>query len=259
MKTLPLYLLRYMEAACLLLLVGAADAAELKVICANGMQPVFEVLVPKFERASGHNLQITFATGGTVIKRVVDGEVFDVVIATQPGIDTLVKAGRAQAAHVSAIASTGISVATRKGATKPDISSPALLKRALLAAKSITYLDPKDGGASGVHFAKVLDRLAITDEMKAKTILAPKVDAIGTLVATGEAEIGILQFQLFLGLSDIEVIGPLPGELQNTTVFSSAILGTSKEDVASKALITYLRTPEAVAVVRAKGMEPASP
>lgn len=169
------------------------------------------------------------------------------------------KAGKVPPENVFELARTGISVAVRKGSAKPDISSPEALKRTLLAARSITYLDPKAGGASGIHFAKVLDRLGIAEEMKGKTIFAPNADEVGVMVAKGDAEIGVLQFQLLFSAPGVEIVGPLPGDLQNSTVFAAAIMGGVKNAEAPRALMTYLRTPEAAATVTAKGMEPASP
>jgi molybdate transport system substrate-binding protein len=240
---------------CLLVMGATAQAAEIKVLCANGMQAVMEDLGPRFERASGHRLSMAFATGGAASKRAIDGEAVDVVIAPTPGIEALVKAGLVAREDVAALASTGISVAVRQGTAKPDISSPEALRRALLSAKSITYLDPADGGASGIHFARVLDRLAIGPEMKAKTVFAPKADAVGAMVARGEAEIGVLQYQLLFSVPGIEIVGPLPGDLQNSTIFAAAILSGRRDAVASRTLTTYLRTPEAAAVIKAKGME----
>lgn len=243
----------------LLVLGPSAGSAEIKVLAANGIQAIVEDLGSMFERASGYKLAITFATGGTTVKRIQDGELVDVVIAPKPGIDSLVQNGKVASDNVSALASTGISVAVRKGTPKPDISSADALKRALLAAKSIAYLNPADGGASGIHFAKVLDRLGIANEMKSKTIFALKTSAVGAAVSNGEAEIGVLQFQLLFSVPGIEIVGPLPGDLQESTVFSAAIVGGARELDASKALIKFLRSPEAAAVIKAKGMEPASP
>lgn len=238
---------------------NAAECAEIKVLCANGVQTVFEDLAPKFERATGHKLVTTFATGGAAVKRIQDGELVDVVIAPDRGIADLAKAGRVGTDTVIPFASTGISVAVRKGAPKPDISSPEALKRALLAAKSITYLNPADGGASGIHFAKILDRLGIANEMKLKTVFAPKTGAVGEFVASGEAEIGVIQYQLLFSVPGIEIIGPLPGDLQNTVVFSGAIPVGATNSQASRTLVNFLRSPEAAAVIRAKGMEPVTP
>jgi molybdate transport system substrate-binding protein len=243
-----------------LLLFGIkAEAAELKVLSAFGMQSVLEDLGPKFERATGHKLALAFATGGGTVKRVQGGEAADVVITTQPGINSIVKDGKAIVGNVTVLARAGIFVAVRKGAPKPDVSSPDALKRTLLAAKSISYVDPASGGASGIHFAKVLDRLGIANEMKPKTVFPPKTGLDGVLVANGEAEIAVNQFQVLRQVAGIEIVGPLPGDLQDTIVFSAAIMGGTKNAEASKALVDFLRTPEAAAVIKAKGMEPATP
>ena len=243
----------------LLLLVNAANSADVSVLAASGIQAVVEDLGPKFERETGHKLSMTFATGGATVKRAQGGGVADVVIAPKPGIDSLVKGGKVAADNVTTIATTGISVAIRKGAPKPNISSPDSFKRTVLAAKSITYLNPADGAASGIHFAKVIDQLGIANEMKSKTIFAPKIDALGAMVANGEAEIGVLQYQLLFIVPGIEVIGPLPGALQDSTIFSAAVMNDAKETEASKALINFMHTPQAQAAIKAKGMEPAQP
>lgn len=241
---------------CLLMNGGEAQSAELRVLCANGMQTVMEDIAPKFERATGHKLLVTFATGGATIKRALGGEPTDVVIAPHRGIEELLKEGKASQDAVTALASTGISVAIRAGAPKPDISSPEALKRTLLAAKSITYLNPAEGGASGIHFAKVLERLGITNEMKAKTVFAPRTGAVGAFVANGEAELGVIQYQLLFSVPGIEIVGPLPGELQDSTVFSGAILSAVLDPTAAQALINFFRSTQGAGVIKAKGMEP---
>ena len=245
---------------CMFLLVLGikAEAAELKVLSAPAMQTVMEDLGPKFERATGHTLAISFATGGATVKRAQDDETADVVITLGQGIDTLVKDGKVPAGNVAVLARSGIVVVVRKGASKPDISSPDALKRTLLAAKSISYVDPASGGASGIHFAKVLDRLGIANEMKSKTIFPnPKTPAeVGVLVANGEAEIGVHIIMELISVAGIDLVGPLPGDLQNTIVFSAAIMTGAKDAAAAKALVDFLRTPESAKVIKAKGMEP---
>jgi molybdate transport system substrate-binding protein len=179
-----------------LLMVGiAAEAAEIKVLSAIGMQAVMEDLGPKFERATGHKLAITFDLLGGVVKRVQGGETTDVVVIPRQGIDGFVKERKVAADNVTVIARSGLGVAVRQGAPKPDISSPEALKRTLLAAKSITYSNPALGGASGIQFAKVLERLGIADEMKPKTVFQPKAGLVGVLVANGEAELAVQQIQ----------------------------------------------------------------
>src|SRR4029077_1643512 len=236
-----------------------AEATELKVLSSIGMQTVMEDLGPKFERATGHQLRITFDTTGGLVKRVQGGETADVIVIPRQGIDSFVKDGRVATDNVTVVARSGIGVAVRKGAPKPDSSSPEALKRTLLAAKSITYSNPADGGASGVHFAKVLDQLGIASEMKLKTIFLLKPGPVAVLVANGEAEIAVHQFQELIQVAGIEIVGPLPGNLQDTVVFSAAIMGSAKDAAASKALVDFLRTSEAAAVMKAKGIEPATP
>lgn len=244
--------------AVLVLLVqtGIADAAEIRLLNALGFKDVMDDLGPKFERASGHKLAIKSGTMGGIVKMVQGGETADIVIIPRQGIDDLVKDGKAAAGNVTAIANSSIVVVVRKGAPKPDISSPDALKRALLTAKSITYGNPADGGASAIHFAKVLDRLGIANEMKSKTIYAKAGADTGVIVASGKADLGINQRQVLAPVEGIEVAGPLPGDLQSTTVFAAAIMTGAKDAAVSKALVNFLRTPEAAKVIKAKGMEP---
>jgi len=242
----------------LLVAGNAAESADLKVLSATGIQAVMEDLGPKFEQATGHKLAIAFANAGTTVKRIQDGETADVVITPQPGIESFVKDAKAVADNVTVVARAGIGLAVRNGAPKPDISSPEALKRTLLAAKSIAYSNPAGGASSGIHFAKVLDRLGIATEMKSKTVF-PKSGPVGVMVANGEAELGVQQIQELMSVAGIEIIGPLPGDLQDTIVFSAAIMASARDTEASRALVNFLRTPEAAAVIKAKGMEPAIP
>jgi molybdate transport system substrate-binding protein len=245
----------------LLVLGIKVEAAALTVLSAFGMQSVMDDLGPKFERATGHELAISFATGGATVKRAQDGETADVVIALRQGIDGLVKNGKAVAGNVTVLARAGIVVVVRKGAPKPDISSSDTLKRTLLAAKSISYVEPASGGASGIHFAKVLDHLGIANEMQSKTVFPnPKTPAeVGVLVANGEAEIGVHVIQEVMSVAGIDLVGPLPGDLQDTIVFSAAIMTGAKDAAAAQALVDFLRAPESAKVIKAKGMEPATP
>ena len=244
---------------CLLLIGIAAEAAELTVLSVGAVRAVMEDLGPKFERATGHTLACTFALPGVVVKRIQEGETADVVVTTQQGIDRFVKDGKAVAGNVTVVARSGIRVAVRTGTPKPDISSPDALKRTLLAAKSIAYPDPALGGPSGIHFAKVLERLGIANQMQAKTVFSktPRPGAIEEMLANGETEIGVGFFNM--PVAGIEIVGPLPGDLQETIVFAAAIMASTKQTEAGKALLDFLRTPEAAAVIKAKGMEPATP
>jgi molybdate transport system substrate-binding protein len=242
-----------------LLLIGGAHGAEVKVLSAIGMQPVMEDLAPKFERLTGHTVALTFATQGAAVKRVQDGEAFDVVIIPRSGIDGFVREGRTSAGDTATVARSGMGVAVRAGARRPDLSTPEDFTRMLLAARSVTYSDPAHGGGGGIHVATVLDRLGIAAEMKPKTVFLPRAGAIGVLVASGQADLAIGQIQELMAVPGIEVVGPLPTELQNTFVFWAAVMARATEIEAGKALINFLRSPEAAVVVKAKGMDPATP
>jgi molybdate transport system substrate-binding protein len=235
---------------------GSAGAAEIKVMSTNALQTALDELGPQFERATGHKLTISYSPSGAVVKRLQGGETTDVAITTQQGADTLVIGGKASADNVTVVARSGIGLAVRKGAPKPDISSAEALKRTLLAAKTITYSRPEEGGASGIHFAKVLDRLGIANEMKAKTVFLPKSGPVAVLVANGEAEIGVQQLPELIHVPGIEIIGPLPGDLQMNNVMAAVLMTGSANTAAAKALVNFLRTPEAAKLIKAKGMEP---
>jgi molybdate transport system substrate-binding protein len=248
----------------LCLLAPAAHGAELRLLSAIGMQVVMEELAPKFQRASGHRLAMTFANLGTAVKRVQAGESFDVALAVHPGIEGFVKNGKADARTVSLVARSGVGLAVRKGAAKRDISTPESLRRTLLEARSVVYADPASGSPGGGHFAGVLERLGIAAEIKAKTV-HPRIPdplppgTIGRMVANGEAELGVNQIQEFVSIPGIEVLGPLPEDLQLNIVFAAAVMSGARDAGASRRLIDFLRSPEAAAAIRARGMEPAAP
>jgi molybdate transport system substrate-binding protein len=238
------------------LCAGSVEAADINVLSAAAMRTVMADIGPKFERATGHTLIITFVTVGEAVKRVQGGEAYDVVLVPRQGITPLLKSGKTSVENVTEIARSGIGIAVRKGAKKPDISSPDALKRALLAAKSITYANPQGGGAAGIHFARVLERLGIAEEMKTKTVFHPKPDATGTLIANGDAELGINQMQVLVPVPGIDIVGPLPADLQDNIVFASAVMRDANDVGASKALVAFMRTPASAAVMKAQGMEP---
>ena len=246
-------------AACIGISIASArgaEAAEIRVISVYVLQPILDDLGPKFEEASGHQLTIAYATSGGAVTHVEHGESADVVLLPRPGIDGILADGKAKEPDVTALAHVGIAVAIRKGASKPDISSPDAFKRTLLAAKSIAYSDPALGGVSSIHFAKMLERLGIANEMKAKTLIAKPGDETAVWVANGTAEIGVHYFQVLASVPGIDIVGPLPDELQDIAVFSAAIMASTHNAEAAQALVNFLRTPEAAAVIKAKGMEP---
>jgi len=189
----------------LLLQTAAAKAAEIKLLCAIALQQLMEDLGPKFERATTHKLTTTIAPLGQALIRLQDGETYDLLILPQRGIDTLTKGGKVVASTGTSVVVTRIGVAVRKGAPKPDISTSEAFKRSMLAATSITHGNPATGGISGVHVVKVLERLGIAEQMKAKTVLLDKAGLAGVLVADGKAEIVIQPIQELVVVPGIEV------------------------------------------------------
>ena len=228
-----------------------ADAAEIKVLSALGIKAVMDDLGPKFERSTGHKLAVTFAPLGAAVKFVQGGQAADVVIIPQRGMDGFVKDGKVNVGSVRLLARSGMAVAVRKGAPKPDISTPEAFRRTLLAARSITY----GRGAGSEHIEKVLDRLGIASDVKAKTIRGAPGDT-GVRVANGEAEIGITLLQVLMPVAGIDIVGPLPSDLQDTLVFAIAIMAGSRDPATSQALVDFLSGPEAATAFKAKGLQP---
>ena len=250
---------RAIAAASFLLLAQAASAAEIKVYATIGMGSVLKELQPKFEQASGHKLDITWGLAGALAKRVADGETPDALVAIKGGVDGLVTSGRIAAPSAATFALSGVGVSVRSGAPKPDISTPDKLKEALIAAKAIAYSDPSKGGASGVHFAKVAERLGIADQVKAKSKHPETAGLPGKLLLDGTADLAIAQVPELLEVQGTDLVGPLPGDLQNITMFAGGVVTGAKQPDAAAAFLKFLQTPEALATIKAKGMEPPPP
>jgi len=234
-----------------------SSAAEIKVASAAGFRVVMRDVGPQFERAHGHKLVISYANMGPTLKKVQEGVAADLVILPKPAVDTLVKDGKVVAASVTPVARSLLYLATAKGVPTPDIASPEEFKRTLLAAKSITYADPKGGSAAGTQLAKIIDQLGITKDLQSKVLLLPLSTEMAKAVAAGKVEVLLHQHANLKTISGIDIVGPLPGSLQNPVVFTAVIPTNSKETGAAKALIDFLRTPESAKVIKAKGMEPA--
>jgi molybdate transport system substrate-binding protein len=235
---------------------ATAKTAEIKVLCAIALQQLMEKLGPKFEGATGHKLTITIAPLGQALKRLQDGETYDVAILPQRGIEGLAKDGKVVAITATVIAITRIGVAVRKGAPKPDISTSEAFRRSMLAANSITHGNPAYGGISGVHVTEVLERLGIAEQMKKKTVLLDKAGLAGVLVANGEAEIVVQPLQELVVVTGIDIVGPLPDELQDIVAYLATIMTSARDTAPLNALINFLRTPDAMALIKAMGMDP---
>lgn len=236
----------------------ASDAAEIKVLTTRAMNHVLTELAGVFQRTSEHKVMLILAPPNEIRSRIVNGEIVDVAMSGGTVIEDLLQQGKIVPGSKLVLARVGIGVAVRAGAAKPDISSVEAFKRVLLAAKSIVYTDPAVGGTSGIHFAKVLDRLGIAQEIKVKSILNARAATMPSaeIVARGEAELGIQLISEIVSVPGAELVGPLPAELQAMTVLSAGIVTNAKEPDAARALFKFLTSPAAAGVIKKAGMEP---
>lgn len=250
---------RYVVAAFLSLplLVGSglARADEIKVMASVALKSTLDDLAAKFEKTGGGKVTMIYGLAAQLKQRVADGEADDVAILIRPMMDDLLKQGKVMPGSLANVGGTPIAIAVRAGAPKPDIGTVDALKHTLIAAKSISYADPAKGGASGVYFAKVVEQLGLTDQLKAKTILVPGAQA-PELVAKGEAELGVAQGSEIVSVANAEMLGPLPGNLGSVTLFTAGIATVSQGPDTAKAFIKFITGPDAAAVLKAKGFNP---
>ena len=235
-----------------------AAPADIKVLSTTAMKMVFEELSPRFERETGTRLDVQLGPSLVLEKRLAEGEPADVAIITGPGVVDLIGRGKLVAGSGADVARSLIGVAVPKGAPKPDLTSVEGFKRSLLAAKSIALSKPVGGGASGAHMAKVFEQLGITAAMtaKAKYGAGGAAGLAGLVVLRGEADIGIQQMAELMAVDGIDVAGPLPEGIQGATMFTAAVTANANHPAAARAVIAFLTTPAAKAVIKAKGLEP---
>src|SRR4051794_22010769 len=228
------------------------QAAELKIIAGGSMTSLLREIGPEFEKASGHKLSIHFDSTPNIIARVNANTPFDAVVVPVDVFKDAAAKAHFVAGPTIDIARVGYSVCFRAGAATPDVSTPDALKKTLLSASSIAFVP---ASAAGAYVTKVFERLGIGEEMKAKTRVQAGPPQIAPAVAKGDAELGIFLTNVLIA-PGIELAGPLPGDLQQELVFTSAIAADTKEAEAAKAFIDYLKTPAATATIKAGGMTP---
>jgi molybdate transport system substrate-binding protein len=239
--------------AIALVLPDMAQAEALKVLTAGAFKQVLLAILPQFE-ATGREVQWDNDTVGGLLKRIEAGESFDVVIASPAALDTLGKSGRIAGGGID-LAKVGVGVAVREGAAKPDISTVEGFKQALLAAKAVAYIDPASGGSSGIYLSGLLDRLGIGAAVRPKAVLVHG-GASADRVASGEADVAVQQISELLPVKGVVLVGPLPAEIQNYTVYSAGIAAGSRQRASAEALIDLLRSGGGAAVLTSKGMQP---
>jgi len=239
-------------------LLGGANKAhpeEIRLLSAASMQTTFKEIIGDFERTSGHKVIIQYSTMGAITKRIMGGEEADLVISSPASISSLVTNGRIDKRSEVTISKTGIGIVVPSGAPKPRIASIEDFKRALLDAKTVVYADPAGGGAAGIHVASVIEKLGIADQLKPKTKFGAGGDVTEVTLAQGDGALGMTQVSEIVGKPGAEFV-PVPDELQNYTGFIAGTPTGAKQSEAVKAFIEFLKSPTALAVMRAKGMEP---
>ncbi len=230
----------------------ATGAAGIKVLCSNSSSAVMKELIPAFERASGYQVAIVYETAVQALNSIRGGATADAIILNGPAIDELTKQGRIAPGSSRTLARCGVGIAVRAGAPKPDIGSVDAFKRTLLDAKSIAHTE---AGASGIHFVGLIERLGIAAQVKAKARTRPG-GLIGELVAAGEAELAVQQIPELMAVAGIEVVGPLPQELQLISTVTAAVFADARQPEGARAFLAFLSTPDAARVFKSKGLEP---
>ena len=234
------------------LLSGLASAAEIKVLSTQATEQSYRELVPMFEKASGHKVTTVFTGTLDADKRIAAGEQYDLLIMSKASIDQHVKGGKVVQGSRVDLARSGVAVGVKAGAPKPDISSVDALKRTILNAKSIGY----STGPSGNYVLTLFERLGVAQQVRPKLKQTATGVFVGSIIASGEVEIGFQQVSELSHYEGVDYVGPLPAEVQNYTTFSSGILVGAKEAEAARALVRYITSPQAGAVYRKRGMEP---
>jgi molybdate transport system substrate-binding protein len=241
-------------AATMLLATTNVQAAEVKALITTAMNEAVVVLVPQFEKATGHKVTVSYDPSGGLARRLRGGEFADMILVASPELDKLIAEGKV--VNRVDVSRTGIGIAVKKGALRPDVSTPETLKRALLNAKSVGHTAPAGGGITALHLLRTFEKLGIAKEVAAKTKLAAggPNGRVSTLIVNGEAEIAFQQVSELMSNPEVEVIGMLPDELQQITINSAGVTAVAKEPDAARALIAHMTTPAALALYKAKGL-----
>jgi len=232
---------------------GTVQGAEIVVLSTISCKEALIELVPEFEQASGHKVNITYAGGTELVKRIRGGTQADIFIGPEEFSSPLIAEGKLREGSRIAFAHSETGLAVRAGAAKPDISTPEKLKSALLAAGKVAYT----GGASGIHFVQALEKLGIADAIAAKRVNPKPGELAGAVAARGDADIAVQQFSELLPVSGIEILGPLPAGLRQTIVYGATAFPASTQGAVAKAFVDFLRSPAAHHVLKKKGLEPA--
>jgi len=230
--------------------------ATIKVMATGAVEPMFRLLGAEYEKQSGNTVDLNFGTAGATRGRFDGGEATDIVVLPAAQIAELEKGGRFLPGSVVDLGRTVTGVAVKQGATAPDISTPEKFKQALLAARGVSYSDPKGGGSSGNYFAGMLDKLGIADEINKKAVLGQRGYHVAQAVADGRVELGSTFISEMLTVPGVTIIGTLPGDLHFANTYTAAIPTGSKQADAAKALLGVMTDPATHDRWTAAGLEP---
>jgi molybdate transport system substrate-binding protein len=230
--------------------------AEIRGFISMGVQGVLDAVTPSFGRKNGHGLALTYSTSKMLLQQLRAGVETDVVIGSREGIDGLMADGIVVPGSGVMLAHSVVGMAVRKGAPKPDIRTTDGFKQAVLNARAIAYSEPAGGGASGVHFEKLIHQLGIADAVRPKALHPPVGTHTADMLVTGEADLAVQQVAELIFVQGIELVGPLPDELQLVTTFSGGVHAKAKDPQAAQALLAFLRTPEVAQVFKQQGLSP---
>jgi len=225
----------------------------LKMISSMATREVLAELACQFERRAGEPVQAEAAGGVDVAKRVQAGEAVDVVVLASNAIDKLMADGKVLAGSRVDIVRSGVAIAVRAGAPKPDVSSEEAVKRAVVAAKSLSY----STGPSGVYLEKMFERWGVLEQVRSRIVVPPPGIPVGSLVAEGKVELGFQQSSELMNVVGIDVVGPLPPAIQTITIFSGAVAAASQRPDVARALLAFMGSPDTCATKQHFGMETA--
>ncbi|HEX7891914.1 MAG TPA: substrate-binding domain-containing protein [Ramlibacter sp.] len=229
-----------------------ASAVELKVLSAGAFKPVLVALQPAFEQQTGHKLVIENDTAGALQKRIAGGEAFDVVFSSPASLQPL--AAKLANEPPVPLAKVAIGVAVKRGAPLPDISTVDAFRNVVVQAKSVAYIDPAAGGSSGIYLDRLFERWGIAPQVRAKAVLVPG-GLVAMRVVDGQADVAIHQISEILAVPEAVLVGPLPAEIQNYTVYAGAVAAQSANAAAARQLFDALRSPATAGILQSKGMQ----
>ncbi len=247
----------FLIAAAVSLGLAQAQGAEIKVFVGGAMTETVSKIGADFAKSSGHKMEFVSDTTGALVNKLKAGEKADVIVVTEAAIDGLQKDGTLVQGSRTPLVRALVGVGVKAGsATAPDLSSVDAFKRALLAAKTVSYVDPKAGGTSGVYFEGLLARMGIADQMKPKIVYRTQGAGVADAVATGAAELGITFIAELSPNKGVKIAGPLPNEIQLPTNYVAGVLAVSANKDAGRAFINAMTAPGGEAVFKGAGLQP---